>query len=111
MTKKIKKDKQLTTYERVMASLTPKEKKEYEQEYKEFLISEMLLAAMEQDDISVRKLAKLAGVSPTVVQGVRSGDRENITVQSFVKILKALDCSLVVEKGGQRFPLDLPKNK
>jgi hypothetical protein len=30
---------------------------------------------MEQDDISVRKLARLAGISPTIVQAIRSGTK------------------------------------
>ncbi len=57
MNKKVK-----TTCGEFIDSLSPKQKKQYEKEHKEFLISEMLLAAMEGDNVSVRKLAKLAGV-------------------------------------------------
>jgi hypothetical protein len=60
--KKITK-KTKTTYEEFMDSLTPHEREEYENEYRELLLSEMLLANMEEDVISVRKLAKAAGVS------------------------------------------------
>lgn len=59
MTKKIK-----STYDELMESLSPKERKEFEKEYKELLLSELPLAIMAQDNISVRKLAKLAGVFP-----------------------------------------------
>lgn len=45
--------------------------------YKEFLLSEMILAAMEEDDVSVRQLTKLAGVSPTIVQEMKSGSKES----------------------------------
>lgn len=112
MTKKVKSTKVKTTrvksdYDKFMETLTPKELEKYKQEYKEFLLSEMVLAAMEEDDISVRKLAKAAGVSPTVVQGIRSGNNQNITMNSFVKILSALGCSIVIEKNGNRIPLDL----
>ena len=41
MTKKIQ-----TTYDQFMESMTAKEKKEYDKELKEFLISELILAAM-----------------------------------------------------------------
>ena len=54
MTKKIK-----STYDQFLDSLNVKEKKEYDKELKEFLISELILAAMEADDISVRELARL----------------------------------------------------
>jgi len=77
MSKKIK-----STVEEFVESLTPEQKKEFDKEYKEFLISEMILAAMEEDSISVRALAKEAGVSPTIVQGVRSGERENVSLKS-----------------------------
>jgi DNA-binding Xre family transcriptional regulator len=96
-----------STYEQFMNSLSHKEKKEYQREYKKLLLSEMLLAAMEEDDISVRALAKAAGVSPTVVQGIRSGANKNVTFKSFIKILNALGCSIIIKKGNTQFPLNL----
>ena len=61
---------------------------------------------MEQDEISVRKLAKLAGVSPTVVQAMRSGAKDDFSMQSFFKILHGLGCKkLMVEIKGQFIPL------
>ncbi len=97
--------KKQSTYEKFVKSLTPKERKEFEKEYKDFLVSEMLLAAMERDAISVRKLAEAAGVSPTIVQGIRSGKRKNVSIQSFLKILNVLGYHLVAERGDYRFPL------
>lgn len=106
-TKKIIK-KTKSSYDEFMETLTPKEKAEYREEYRELLLSEMLLALMAGDDISVRKLAKEANVSPTIVQGIRSGTGQNVTVKSLVKILRALDCSLmVVERNGNQIPFDL----
>ena len=99
--------KQKSTYDRFVEAMTPKEKKEFEEGYKEFLISEMLIAAMEQDGVSVRALAKEAGVSPTVVQGIRSGTRENVTFNSVLKILKALGYKLKAEKANGDFCLSL----
>ncbi len=53
-----------STYEEFMEAKTPLQREKYKQGYKGFLLSEMHLAAMEEDDDSVSKLAKLAGVSP-----------------------------------------------
>ena len=85
MTKKIK-----STSEKFIESLSPKELKEFEEGYKNFALSELILALMERDDISVRKLAKIAGVSPTIVQEMRSGLEKNYSLESFYKILKTL---------------------
>ena len=98
--------KVLTTYEKFLAKLTPKQAKQFSKERKEFFISEMILAAMEHDQISIRKLAELAEVSPTVIQGIRSGAKKNVTVKTFSKILNILGYSLVIEKGDVRLPID-----
>lgn len=103
MTKKIK-----STADKFVESLTPKQKKGFFDEYRELLLSELLLAAMEQDEISVRKLAKLAGVSPTIVQAMRSGSKKDFSMKSFFKILKGLGCKrFMVELNGELIPLDL----
>ena len=94
-----------TTHDELIDSMTPEQKKEYDEGYREFVLSELLLAIMADDAISVRKLAKEAGISPAVIQGVRSGEKQNITTQSFFNILKALDCSIVVKKDRRVFPL------
>ena len=82
MTKKTK-----STIQEFVNSLSPKELKKYKEERQEFILSELILAAMEKDNISVRKLAKLAGLSPTIVQAMRSGTKKDFTLQSFLKIL------------------------
>ena len=43
---------------------------------------------MAKDNVSVRKLAKIAGVSPTIIQAMRSGTKKDFSMQSFFKILK-----------------------
>ena len=45
----------------------PEFKKDYDKEFKEFALSELMLAMMEEDKKSVRKLAELAGVSSTAI--------------------------------------------
>lgn len=91
----------LSTYDEFMQELSPKELKSYKKGYQEFLLSELVLAAMQEDDISVRELAKAAGISPTIVQEVRAGKRKNLTLQSFLKLLDALGYSFVLEKTGK----------
>jgi DNA-binding Xre family transcriptional regulator len=103
MSKKI-----VSTYDEYVQSLTAREKKKFEEGYKDFLLSELLLALMKEDEVSVRELAKAAGISPTIIQGIRSGTQTNLTMQSFLKIMTSLGCALVVEKGKDRFPLIMP---
>ena len=103
MTKKAK-----STYDRYLENLTPKQRQKHEEEYIDLILSELLIAAMEEDDISVRELAKVAGVSPTIVQGIRSQTRKHVSVQSFFKILNSMGCTFMVERNGQIIPLDMP---
>jgi len=104
MTKKTK-----STVDKFIESLNPKERKIYDEEYKELLLSELILAAMEKDNISVRKLAKMAGVSPTIVQAMRSGSKTDFSMQSFFKILRGLGSKkIMVELHGHYIPLDIP---
>ncbi len=50
--------KPITTHEKFIKSMTTQQKREYEEGYRDFLLSELLLAIMKDDAISVRKLAK-----------------------------------------------------
>lgn len=71
MTKKIR-----STHDEFMASMTEQQRRGYEEEYTSLLIDEMIAAAMESDDVSVRKLAKAAGLSPTVLENLKSRTRK-----------------------------------
>ena len=102
MTKKIK-----TTTDEFFESLSPEEKKKFDEEYRVFQLSEMILAAMEEDEVSVRKLAKLAGVSPTVVQAMRSNSKSDFTSKSFFKVLNGLGYTLLLKRDGEINPLDM----
>ena len=107
MSKKIK-----TTSEEFIESLSKKERDEFNEEYRELLLSELLSAMMEKDDISVRKLAKMAGLSPTVVQAMRSGTKKDFTLKSFFKILNSIGCKkLMVEIDGKMIPLSIYQKK
>ncbi|HEX2977548.1 MAG TPA: hypothetical protein VHO47_00280 [Candidatus Babeliales bacterium] len=94
-----------STYDELMEAKTPQQRKKFEEGYKELLLSEMILAAMENDDVSVRELARLAGVSPTIVQEMRSGTKESFNTKSFFKVLKGLGYNFLLEKNGQIIPI------
>lgn len=88
MKKKVK-----STYDRFIEN--DEQKTLLNKEYEELLISELLIAVMEQDQISVRKLAIAAGVSPTIIQGLKSGSRTNITIDTLSKILDVIGYQIV----------------
>jgi len=97
-----------STSEKLMESLSPKELKEFNEGYKDFALSELILAMMEHDDVSVRKLAKIAGISPTIVQEMRSGLKKNYSMETFYKILKSLGFDqFMVGHNNQFIPIDL----
>jgi DNA-binding Xre family transcriptional regulator len=91
-----KKMKEESTYKRLTKN--PKRRAKIEKEYKELLLSELLIALMEEDQVSVRKLAKAAGISPSIIQDIRTGKKENITLKSFSNIASALGYKVVLEK-------------
>src|ERR1700690_1721447 len=96
ISKELLKKNENTTIGKLIKSMSPQRRKKFEQVYKEHLISEMLIAAMENDDISVRELAKKANVAPAIVQGIRSGERTNVTIKTFSKLMKTFGFSLAL---------------
>jgi len=107
MTKQLK-----STSDEFIESLSPQELKKFKKGYRDFVLSELLLAIMERDEISVRKLAKIADLSPTVIQAMRSNAKDDFTMKSFFKVLKGLGCKkLVIELDGQYIPLDISISK
>ena len=77
--------------------MIPEERKKFDEGYRELLISEMIIAAMEKDDVSVRRLAKKAAISPSTVHGLRSGASDS-GVRSFFKIFKSLGYTIFAER-------------
>lgn len=107
VTKKKLKNTPESTYDKFIKKMSPTRKKKFDEGYRDFILSELLIALMKEDEVSVRELAKEAGLSSAIVQGVRSGTKQNITLQSFLKILNALGCSIVVKKNKNTYPLEL----
>jgi len=89
----------LSTFEKLMQN--PKWKAGFEKGYEKFLISEFLIEAMEENNISVRKLAEKAGVSTTIIQNMRSGKSSNISINTLAPILSALHYRIEFAKDNQ----------
>jgi len=86
-----------STFDKFINS-NPKRKAKFEKEYNEFLLSEFVLEKMEAENISVRKLAKKAGVSPTVIQKIRSQKVARINLRTFTNVLNTLGYRVNIEK-------------
>jgi len=76
----------------------PEQKALFEKEYNEFILSEFVLEKMEEEKISVRALAKKAGVSPTVIQKIRSKEAERINFRTFTNVLNTLGYRISIER-------------
>jgi DNA-binding Xre family transcriptional regulator len=86
-----------TTFDKLINS-NSKRKEKFDKEYTEFLLSEFVLEKMESEHISVRALAKKAGVSPTVIQKIRSKNAERINFKTFTTVLHSLGYKISIEK-------------
>jgi transcriptional regulator with XRE-family HTH domain len=86
-----------TTFDKVINS-DPKRKERFDKEYNEFLLSEFVLEKMDAEHISVRALAQKAGVSPTVIQKIRSKNSEKINFRTFTNVLNSLGYRINIEK-------------
>jgi len=86
-----------TTFDKFINS-NPKRKAKFDKEYNEFLLSEFVLEKMESEKISVRKLAQKAGVSPTVIQKIRSKNAERINFRTFTNVLNTLGYRINIVK-------------
>lgn len=93
----------LSTFEREMQDATFKE--EFEKEYNEFLLSETIHAMMDKAHKSVRKLADESGLSPTVIQNIRSGIQKDIKLSNFINISHACGYKLILTKDHQQIIL------
>jgi DNA-binding Xre family transcriptional regulator len=88
------KKKAKSTYEEFIENT--KQKALLDKEYRKLLIAELLLAAMQEDHLSVRKLATAAGVSPTVIQDLRSGKKSNINIDTLSRILDVIGYQIIL---------------
>jgi transcriptional regulator with XRE-family HTH domain len=97
-------NKPLSTFERKMKN--PRFKKAFEKGYKKLLFSELMISIMEGDDVSIRNLAKEAGISKSVIQNLRSGKQSDIKVSNLIKIAHAFGYEVILQKGKERLMLE-----
>ena len=98
-----KKSKQLSTFEKEMQDA--KFKAAFEKEYQELALQELLASMSEDDEKSVRSLAKTAGLHPNAIQNLRSGKTADIKLTSFLKIARAHGFELELVKGKVHIPV------
>ena len=91
-----KKQKHLTTFEILMQD--PKQKEKFDKEYSKFLVKEFLLEAMNENHISVRKLAEESGISTSIIQNIKSEKSTNITFSTLNSLMSALGYRVIIEK-------------
>ena len=96
--------KPISTFDRKMKNA--KFKRKFEKSYKDLLFSELMIAVMENNDKSVRKLAKEAQISPSVIQDIRTGKQKDMRVSNFIHIVHALGYEVILERGSERFILN-----
>ena len=95
--------KPLSTFDKEMKNEAFRKK--FELEYKDFILSEIIAALMESDQKSVRKLAKEVGLSPTVIQKMRSGTQADVKLSNFIAITHACGYRVILEKRNKRISL------
>lgn len=94
-----------STFNKMMED--PSQKEKFEKEYSQFLISELLLEAMEENQISVRALSKQSGVSTSTIQNMRAMKPSNITMRTVAALLFTLGYKLEAKKGEKIISLSI----
>lgn len=103
------KGKQIGTFEREMKD--NKFKADFDKEYQEFALEELLATMSQGDKKSVRMLAKAARLHPNAVQNLRSGKTNDIKLTSFLKIAKAHGFAIELVKGDLHIPIASKRSK
>ena len=99
----MKPNKTVSTFDRIMKD--SKRRGKFENKYRSFLLAEIIHGLMEQEGKTVRELAREVGISPTVIQDIRSGGRTNVTLRNFLGIVSALGGEVAVRKGKEEMVL------
>ncbi len=86
-----------STFDKFIAN-NPTEKAKFDQEYSDFLFSEFILEKMQAEHLTVRALAQKAGVSPTVIQKIRSHEAERINFRTLKSVMATLGYRITFEK-------------
>lgn len=95
--------KTLSTFEREMQDA--KFRESFERGYREFVLSEILIGLMKESHKTVRGLAHEVGLSPTIIQNVRSGNQNDLRMSNFLTIAEACGYHICLEKGEKRIEI------
>jgi DNA-binding Xre family transcriptional regulator len=82
-----------------------KAKKKSKKAAKGFGLAKLLVNTMKRNAKSIRELAKEAGLSPTVIQKLRTGQQVDVKLNNFISIFKACGYDLVLTNGKERISL------
>lgn len=85
-----------STLEREFKNL--KFKKLFGKSYRQLLLSELIIALMNNDQKSVRQLANAINLSPTTIQKLRSGEQQDIKMSNFINIAHQCGYKMFLEK-------------
>ncbi len=86
----------LSTFDKFMEDENQREL--FALEYNDFLISEFLLEAMEENSISVRKLSEKSGVSTSIIQKLKTEKGANVTLKTMFALASSLGYRINFEK-------------
>jgi DNA-binding Xre family transcriptional regulator len=86
-----------TTFDKFI-NTDPKEREIFDREYNNFLLSEFILEKMEEENMSIKDLAKKAGVPTAVMQKIKDKNVEKINYRSFENVLNSLGYKIKIEK-------------
>lgn len=95
--------KALSTFEQEMQN--SEFKADFERGYKDFALAEILISLMKENQKTTRGLAEEVGVSPTIIQKVKSGRQNNLKITNFLNIAEACGYHLYLEKGDKRIEI------
>ena len=86
----------LSTYEETIQN--PKRKTKIEEGYRKFLLSELLIALIEDDYEAAKKLAQAAGIKPSTSNKTVLQKKEHLILKSFSHIAASLGYGILLEK-------------
>ena len=95
--------KSKSTFDKFMED--EKQKELFDKEYAQFLFSEFLIEAMEEQSMSVRALSKDSGISTSIIQNLRAMKPGTITLKTISSLMHSLGYELTAQKGRKKIKL------
>ena len=92
-----------SSFDRIMKNSA--RKKSFALGYREFLLNELVHALMQNDEKSIRQIAKDTGVSPRIIQDIKSGKQKDIKLSNFFNLIKTFGYHVALTKGKQLLDL------